>query len=295
MQKEYFAKKIKNKSPLWFKKVVKYLYKSFRDLRIFYNSTLLSKSIAKNDIVRLLRNLGIKSGDTIFVHSSMSRLGKIDGGSQTILEALLEVVGNRGTVGAPTFWGFTRQYLSGELTFNVLESPSILGSLTERIRTHKYSKRSLHPTHSVSFIGPQANFLVKDHHRDITPFGKNSPYRRLIEIGGKILLIGVSIEYMTSLHTIEDSTPDFPVNVYLNEPYTFDVKDDTGKAIKVLTYIHNPEISKRRNSHLLEPYFDKLNLIKKDQLGYGIVRLIDAKKLHDTLYNLFIDGVTMYH
>ena len=52
----------------------------------------------KATLVKQFKALGIKEGMTLLVHSSLRRVGKVDGGADTIIDALLEVLGENGTL-----------------------------------------------------------------------------------------------------------------------------------------------------------------------------------------------------
>ena len=58
--------------------------------------------ILKEDIARQLRKVGLERGDTVMVHTSLRRMGYVCGGAQTVIEALIEVVGDTGTILMPT-------------------------------------------------------------------------------------------------------------------------------------------------------------------------------------------------
>ncbi|MEE1290124.1 MAG: AAC(3) family N-acetyltransferase, partial [Spirochaetota bacterium] len=60
------------------------------------------KIVLKHDILQALKNVGVEQGQSIMVHSSLSSLGFVCGGAQVVIEALLETVGNDGTVMMPT-------------------------------------------------------------------------------------------------------------------------------------------------------------------------------------------------
>ena len=113
MEISHKIKDIKNKTPIPLKKFIKKLYKLYRSIRNRFLFSIFKKSIEKKHLISTFRELGIKKNDTILIHSSLSRIGKINGGAKTILEALLEIVGPNGNIGAPTFWGFSRHFLSG--------------------------------------------------------------------------------------------------------------------------------------------------------------------------------------
>lgn len=48
-----------------------------------------------------LNELGILPGDIVLVHSSLSALGFVEGGAQTVIDTLLSAVGPQGTLLMP--------------------------------------------------------------------------------------------------------------------------------------------------------------------------------------------------
>ena len=60
------------------------------------------KPIIKKDILAALRSLGVENGSTVMVHTSLSKIGYVCGGAQTVIEALIEAVGEEGTIMMPT-------------------------------------------------------------------------------------------------------------------------------------------------------------------------------------------------
>ena len=295
MNKELIREQLKNIAPIFIRKLARGGLKKYRKMRNTMDRRLRSEALMQNDILQSLENGGIRQGDVLLVHSSLSRLGYVKGGATTVVAALLSGVGPTGTIGAPTFWGDTTIYQGGNRVFDVKNSPTILGSIAEAIRIHPSAKRSMHPTHSAAFIGPMADYLTKDHHLDNTPVGPGSPYMKLTHVGGRILLLGVTLEYLTNFHTIEDVIPDFPVKVYLAQPLTFKVIDPEGNEFEVSTFCHCPEVSKTRQTLKMEPYLRENNVFNEFPVGRALVKLIEAKKLHDTLLSLYERGITMYN
>lgn len=60
------------------------------------------KLVTPNDIATALKDIGVQKGQTIMVHTSLSSLGYVCGGAQSVIEALLERVGDEGTIMMPT-------------------------------------------------------------------------------------------------------------------------------------------------------------------------------------------------
>ena len=75
----------------------------------------------KNDLI----NLGIKSGDTLFLRISYRAVGKIEGGPKSFIDALLDVVGTDGTI---ILTAFPKKYIR---QFRFLHRRQILTDKTE--------------------------------------------------------------------------------------------------------------------------------------------------------------------
>jgi aminoglycoside N3'-acetyltransferase len=67
--------------------------------------------ITRESLVTGLRNIGLQAGDNVVVHSSLSRLGRVEGGTDTVIDALEEVVTADGTLLMPTFSSRTIYFL----------------------------------------------------------------------------------------------------------------------------------------------------------------------------------------
>ena len=158
-----------------------------------------------NDFIRLkndLESIGVREGDSLLLHSSFKSLGTIEGGIQTLVDALLSTLGERGTLIAPTL---TYAYVTEDNpVFDYVNTPSCVGAVSEYVRNMKGAVRSIHPTHSCSAIGYRAEEFTRGHDRDVTPVGENSPFRKLRDLGGKILMLGCPFERNTSMHGVEE-------------------------------------------------------------------------------------------
>ena len=177
-------------------------------------------SVTRTDISTGLKSMGLKAGDRAMLHSSLSRIGHVEGGALTVVGAFLDVLGPTGTLMVPTFTHSGCQY------FDPLVTPSLNGAVTEAARSFPGAVRSLHPTHAVTAIGPDARDLVKDD-LDRGALGKDCALDRLIKKGGYVFLLGVDHKANSAIHIGEDHagddrhasiSPEKPKVVMLNHP-----------------------------------------------------------------------------
>lgn len=153
----------------------------------------------KQDIIKSLRQAGLTAGDHVVVHSSLRSVGPIEGGADTFIDALLEVVGDRGTLAMPSF-NYTRPL--PEPYFDAQLTAGRTGSLTEVFRKRATTLRSIHPTHSVCATGPRAVEFLADHLK-VEAVGAGSPLDRIAQAGGYILMVGVTHVVNTTIHVGE--------------------------------------------------------------------------------------------
>jgi aminopeptidase-like protein/aminoglycoside N3'-acetyltransferase len=146
--------------------------------------------------------LGLVEGDTVFVHSAYSSLGKapggVDGGPQTVIDAILEVIGPDGTLILPTF---NYDFLKGT-PWDMRTTPSQMGVLTEIVRKDPRAKRMFHPIYSMAAIGRHADELAAHQSNDC--FGETTIFTKFREWDAKILIIGLAYsKSITFLHHCE--------------------------------------------------------------------------------------------
>ena len=183
------------------------------------------KPILKEEILSALRSLGLEKGDTVMVHTSLSKIGYVCGGAQTVIEALTQTVGGEGTLMMPSqswknldpedgvHWDVDRQYWqvirdNWPAYDKHLTPTNTMGAVAEMFRSWPGAVRSDHPARSVAAWGKHAQELTQGH--DLSNiFGDGSPLGRLYDLDGKVLLIGVGYEKNTSLH-LADARAEYP-------------------------------------------------------------------------------------
>jgi aminoglycoside 3-N-acetyltransferase len=149
-----------------------------------------------------LRALGVRGGGVLLVHSSLRSLGPLPGGAETVVLGLLDALGEAGVLLMPALSYETVGAHSP--VFDVRRTPSCVGALPEYFRTRPGSLRSVHPTHSVSGVGPRAPALLGDHLHDMTPVGPGSPLCKVRDADGQILFLGCGLRPNTSMHGVEE-------------------------------------------------------------------------------------------
>lgn len=226
--------------------------------------------VTKEDIIAALRDdLGVEEGDVVFPHSSLRSFGYVEGGAEAVCCALIEVVGDRGTVVAPAFsFGLIDK---PNAVFRLAKTPCCVGAIPEHFRKHFATSRSRHLTHSVCACGEMAGWICEG--SDPTPFGLESGMMRMVRAGAKILLFGVTFNSVTLFHCAEQA-----VNVpYLGMVPRGDVsvEDWDGSVHPLPTFIHKPTL--RYDFMPMEPILAEKGLMKETRIGACCARLFDAQ------------------
>lgn len=156
--------------------------------------------LTRGEIVEALRGVGVEPGSSLIVHSSCRSLGPVEGGAETVVDALLEAVGPEGDLMLPTF---NYSMPLPDPHYDPATTPCRTGIIPELGRRRPEAVRSLHPTHSVAAIGPNAEELTRDH-LEGRAFGVGSPVDRLASMGGFVLLMGVGHVTNSTVHVAEE-------------------------------------------------------------------------------------------
>jgi len=151
------------------------------------------------DITNALQTAGVHRGDHLVVHSSLRAIGPVEGGAEAVVNALLQTVGDQGTLAIPAF-NYTRPVPTPY--FDPAATPGATGALGELFRKRPGTRRSLHPAHSLCASGPRAAEFLADHDRHGS-FGIDSPLDRIAAAGGWTLLAGVSQTSNSMIHIAE--------------------------------------------------------------------------------------------
>jgi len=163
--------------------------------------------VTKEDIKNGLKKLGLKRGDNVGVHSSLGAFGYVEGGADAVIDALLETVGEDGTVVMPTYsnnieslektqeemdMGITWKYKV--LPYDPQKDNCWTGKIPDTFWRRNGAIRNSHPTHSLTAMGAKA---------DEFSYADNN-WKKLMMMDGYILLLGATLACCSSMHLAEE-------------------------------------------------------------------------------------------
>ncbi|WP_317621037.1 AAC(3) family N-acetyltransferase [Streptomyces sp. CBMA123] len=183
--------------------------------------------ISVADLVDGFAGLGVRAGMVLHVQASLRALGPVEGGAAGVVDALLEVLGEEGTLvaftGTPENSSTSRIYQAAVAGLSAAEaeeyrarmprfdpattpaSPT-LGALSEAVRTRPGALRSGHPQTSWAAVGPRAGEIT-DRHPLTSHLGPDSPLGRLYELDARVLMLGVEMARFTAFHLADLRQP----------------------------------------------------------------------------------------
>lgn len=221
-------------------------------------------------LLRDLRDLGVDSGDLLFVHSSFKSLGPVAGAAETVISAIENAIGPEGLLLIPSFNLVDRDKRAE--SWDIETTPSTVGWLTEFFRQMPGTYRSDHYSHSVAACGKDAKAFVADHlsqegYRspwDLEPWGKtygtHAPMAKVYQANGKVLMLGVDYDSSTYIHFVEV--------IYWH---------------KLLA--QNPAAAYPRLNRLeLGEFWDRTGQLQRGCVGAASCRLIEIRTYVDGLY-----------
>ena len=247
--------------------------------------------MVQDTLAKEWRNAGVCEGDTLLIHSSIKATLrryiklKVKITPQDILGSFLKALGDSGTLLLPLFnFDFTQG-----VAFDIRNTPSQMGALTEIARIHPMAVRTGHPIYSFAVIGSKAEaFRGID---NFSGYGANSPFAMLRAMGGKIAVLSLPDQNsMTYYHYIEEMNE---VNYRYRKEFTGEYIDSSGAATQRTYGLFVRDIERGVLTHV-NPMADLLwkeGLYAGFKAGEGCgLRVIDAQAMYDFVSNVITSG-----
>ena len=261
---------------------------------------LYTKKYSADDLVAEMCKMGMKSGSVVFIHSSMTEFYNYSGTAIELIEKIIKEIGDDGTLMMPAYPPkkqdlFKIALETNEIVFDVNNTPSGAGYLSEVFRTYPGVSRSINLQHSVCAFGKLAEYFVSEHHISEVAWDKYSPYYKLTKTDGLIFSFGLEpyLRNVTMIHCTES---------ILRNKYTY-FESFFGKKI---TYnyldknknIHShsmllPVIGGVRSVKIIKQFFDKKKF-KRSSLSNLHVEIVESNYMYNRCIELAEKGISIY-
>jgi len=172
--------------------------------------------VTQSQLVNELKALGVAPGQIVMVHASVTSIGRIMGGPNVIVQALLDTLTPAGTLMMYVGWedipdfisnlppAVQQEYHAEHPPFDPRIARAVRdhGILAEIVRGWPSARRSLNPEASFAAIGAMAEWITHDHPLDYG-YGAGSPLEKLVKAQGQVLMLGAPLDTLTLLHYSE--------------------------------------------------------------------------------------------
>ena len=235
---------------------------------------------SKKDLIKNLEQLKINPKGTLLVHSSMKSIGEVEGGADTVLDALMEYM-SEGLLVLPTHtWSYIN---AANPRFEVEHSKVCVGILPELFRKREGVVRSLHPTHSVAAIGKGKEAFIEGNEKWDTPCARQSPWGKLLDHKAQIMLLGVDLRRNTFIHGVEEWL-DIPGRLTEEREQLYVVTKE-GREILVPSRRHTKG---HWSEHFwkVDDIFEERGVMYKGKFGEATVRVCETESMTQLLNEL---------
>jgi aminoglycoside 3-N-acetyltransferase len=231
--------------------------------------------ISFDKLVSEFRRIGLSNGDVLLVHSSFKSFGGVEGGPQTVIDALMNVLGSEGTLIIPRF---NFDFSTYGTTWDVRSTPSHMGIISEFVRKDPRSKKVFHPIYPFSIIGKYADELIK--HRYKGGYSKDSIFHQLLVYDAKIIQIDKVYKSTTLIHHAEEI---LKVDYKYYKNFTGYVIDENGKKYEDTFNLYVRKINEGYVTDVLPigKILEDDGVMKIDKIADATIWYMKARDVYD--------------
>ena len=231
-------------------------------------------TVSFDELVLNFQKLGLTNGDVLLVHSSYKSFGGVEGGPQTVIDALRSILTEEGTLIVPTF---NYDFCNGK-PFDVKKTPSKMGIISELVRTNSNSKRTLDPVFSFAILGKHRDYLadLKSEHS----FGPDSIFAKLRELDAKIMIIGLTYnESMTFFHHIEE-IQGCDYRYFKEFKGTITNYDDVKQDGKIVLFVRDIERGVQNAVDKMGSIMEQEGIVKNTIIGESEIKIMNVNEVY---------------
>ena len=232
--------------------------------------------ITKEDVKAGLCELGLREGDLVAVHSSLSAFGYVEGGADTVIDGLIETLGESGTLVMPSFTSLKPYNNAG---YNPETTPAGTGIITDTFWRRPDVIRGSHPPRKPwAAQGPLGQVLIALSERR----GHDGQHylailNAIADLDGYILLLGCLNSSSTSIHTAQVAA--------FNE-----VEGATKRMAEFLrcgVAAYNMPGKGCDSFNQLDVPLLRAGVMRKGKIGDAEIRLMRSRGLFDVVKNIY--------
>ena len=256
------------------------------------------RSYGSEALLGKLQSAGLKSGDTLMVHSSWLPMNGFRGKPADIVSVLKQAVGPSGLLVMPSMPYHnmsSAQWLARGKPMDVRRSPSMMGMVSESFRRSEGVERSASLSHPLLAWGRDARVFIQGHELTEYAFGPASPFAKLLYRDAMLLCIDAPFASITFTHFVEDRLAHtLAVPLYEPEPVSGIVVDRDGvrreRAVKVLSVQAN---SLRRESRLVAQ-LEEQHILAGSRVGNTRLLFLRAGAMTECAENMVAEGAHFF-
>lgn len=268
------------------------------------NNVVTSKNIEVAEIRSSLLKLGIQKGDRLLIHSSIKAFIREKNSDaemtnrfcSNLIEMLSEIVGSEGCIAMPT--DFLGDYLIADgkkIIFDLNQSKSNRGYLTEYFRNLKGVKRSTNPIYNISILGSGFEESLARHSEFEYVMDAGTPWWQFMQNSGKIIFLGTGLDCNSMIHVPEYFQKQlYPRPVFFGRPHSFQIKSFNGSISEIKAYLHAIRWSPGTVTRFCNYLNAKYEIYRSYEIDGTVITVVSALDQYNALMKELEKGISWY-
>lgn len=264
--------------------------------RLLLGPYFYKKKYDTDELISIMRNMGMTRGSNVFIHSKWDEMYNYNGDEIELIEAILNVIGENGTLIMPAFPIKRKNKL-----FDIKRTITSAGLLPEAFRKYPGVKRSINVQHSVCAIGLKADYLLSEHHEGDNCWDEKSPYYKLSKINTLVFSIGLRKYYIGAMvHCVEGvlmKSINYYRDFFLKEKDRIEYIDENGECKCYYSFSLNPNnrrISKHFGARIMTKRYFKKESCRFAKISNLKVSMYKADYVIPRMIELGQKGIDIY-